>query len=126
MNGDALEKLKTEVKGMRADEWRGFLAAKVEDIKDEQTQFRAALSETNAALNALKLEVAKLPAHCVHEQDFIKMCNIKSEIDARLDNLEKEDAGRKAVKNLLLGAGGGVGILGGILAILKFIFAVRI
>ena len=124
MNGDALEKLKAEVKRMKVDEWRGYLAAKVETVQENQKELKAELSATKTELSNLKTEVAKLPAHCVHEDDFIKMCNIEGEIDGRLGALEQEQTGRKAIRNLLLGAGGGIGILGGTLAILKLVFEV--
>lgn len=124
MNGDALNKLKAQVKRMKVDEWRGYLASEVVHLKEDQKEIKTTLTKTNTALTALQVEVAKIPSHCVHEDDFIKMCSIKTDLDERIDILEKDQAGRKAVRNLLLGAGGGIGILGGTLVILKLVFEV--
>ena len=111
MNGKDLQR----VKSMDDAEWRGYLAAKVEDIQKEQVQIAKELGVNKKCMNNLAIQVAKIPAHCL-QVDMIK------EHNNRLDELEKKEAASKAVKNILLGAGGGGGLIGVVVLLLKFVF----
>lgn len=117
MNGRELTELKKKVKRMEDAEWRGYLAAKVEDIQEELAQGKNEQAQTKKFLNKLAIQVAKMPAHCL-QVDTVKAH------DERIDELEKKDAANKAVKTLLLGAVGGVGGSGGVLVVLKWILNV--
>ena len=90
MNGSDLKRLKEEVKKMNDDEWRGYLAAKVEDIKEDQARCRKELATTKKCLSKLAIQVARIPAHC-EQTEVIK------EQDERIDELEKREAASKAV-----------------------------
>jgi hypothetical protein len=123
MNGEVLAKLKAEVAVLNEAEWRGYIAAKVEDTKEEQIAIKEAIKSTAISLNLLQIQVAKLPNHCVHEGDFIRMCNIKTDIDKRIKILEVAKIGREAVAKALWGIGG-FSFFGIVVLALKFVFKV--
>jgi len=119
-NGEAMAKA---VQGMNQDEKLVFLISEVGNIKTALSNNAEVLGRAVSDINDMKIELVKLPSHCVHEDDFVKMCHIRNKLNDRLYDLEKDSAARKAVSRVWLGTGS-VGIVGGILAILKFIFEV--
>lgn len=119
-NGEDMAKA---VQGMTQDEKLVFLISEVGGLKMAFTAHAKVLTKAISELSNIKLELVKLPAHCQHEGDFEKMCTIRDTLDSRIDELEKESVGRKAVTKVWLGTGG-MSILGISLAILKFIFEV--
>lgn len=105
MNGKALVKLQEIVRGMNDGEWRGYLAAKVEDIHEDQ-------AETKRCLNKVILAVAKIPPHCIQVEKI-------QEIDKKVDILNEDKAGRRAVAKALWGSGGTISVLGFAYLVLK-------
>jgi hypothetical protein len=105
MNGKALVRLQETVKGMNDGEWRGYLAAKVEDIHEDQIETTKRLTETKKCLSKLIVTVAKIPPHCIQSEKI-------KEIDKKVDILNEDKAGRKAVARALWGSGGTISVLG--------------
>jgi len=120
MNGENMAKA---VQGMTQDEKLVFIISEVGNLKTTLLAHVSVVAEAVREIGEMKLSLVKLPTHCAHESDFIKMCNIRSKLDERLGVLEKESTGRKAVFKIWFGAGG-LGIVGMFLLILKFIFEV--
>lgn len=117
MNGQKIAELKSMTEG----EFRVFLGGQLEAIHKGLTSNKAHLCDLKKKQDSLEKQVVKLPPHCMHEEDFEKMCTIRDKLDGRLDNLEKEQYGRKMVNKVFLGSGV-VGLIGIVLAIAKFIF----
>jgi len=119
MNGDVAVKIKEYGEG----EWRVFITGEIQGVKNAVHTFTDAVMSHAKAVNDVmqkqheqELKLAEFPQNCPKGKDVAKL-------ERRVDSLEKIEAGRKAVQTVLFGAGG-VGIIGGVLAILKFIFEV--
>lgn len=107
MNGDELAKLRS----MDDGEWRGYLAGKLENVEKSLGTHSKSLKDLFKLHNDVTVKIAELPPHCLHT-DTVK------KLDVRLDDLEKSEAGRKAVNKFLFGTSG-VSILGILLLVLK-------
>jgi hypothetical protein len=97
MNGKELER----VQKMGDAEWRGYLAAKVEDL----AVIKKEVKEIKACVGKVQIEVAKMTPHC------IQVNKIES-LDKKVDVLNEDKAGRKAVAKALWGSGGFIGLVG--------------
>lgn len=102
MNGDEAVKLKNYDDG----QWRVYIASKIDVITKAVEAQGNAVAAVVEKQHEYDLKLVELPDHCVHEKDFQKMCNLKTELDGRLDELEKDKAGRTAVNKFLFGASG--------------------
>lgn len=105
MNGRKLVKLKETVGGMNAAEWRGYLAAKVEDLVEEQAVMKKDIKDVKTCVGEVNATVAKMPTHCIQVEKI-------QEIDKKVDILNEDKAGRKAVSKAIWGGSGFIGFLG--------------
>lgn len=103
MNGKDVER----IKNLDEKELKVYIALRLEEVQKNQ-------EEHSKKIDCLDKKVGKIPNHCIQVERLEKM-------DVKLNCLEKKEISRKAVKALLFG-GGGVGLVGLIVAILKFIF----
>lgn len=110
MNGKDLKR----IKDMGDGEWKGYLASEIEHIKKEQIKAEKHLGCVDKKINEINLAIVKLPTHCI-QVEVIK------EYENRIDVLEDSKIASEAVKKVLIGTGG-IGGVGIILAVLKFVF----
>lgn len=110
MNGNRI----AEIKGMTEGEFRIYLIEKLEKVQHIGLSNKKHVCDVKEKQATLELKIASFPEHCIQVLAMEKMGN-------RIDFLEKENAGRKAVNNLLFGAGG-VSILSMVIMLLKFVF----
>lgn len=108
MNGDELTKLAK----YSDKDWRGFLIAKVEDIQVNQLEHTKRLNETKTCVSKLAVVVAKLPTHCIQEKKI-------EDIDKKVDILNEDKAGRKAVSKAIWGGSGLIGFVSVLFMVLK-------
>ena len=105
MNDKRLVRLRETVGGMNDAEWRGYLAAKVEDLSTEQAITKKDVKDVKKCIGNVQLEVAKIPPHC------IQVGKLK-ELNGKVDTLNEDKAGRKAVSRAIWGGSGFIGLVG--------------
>lgn len=111
MNGENI----SDIKNMTEGEFRVLLVTKMEDFQADLVTCKKDMKSNKRCLNDLKVQVAKIPHHCIQ-------VNAIKEQGEKIVELEKKDAASKAVKSLLIGLVGGLGGSGGVVALLKWVF----
>lgn len=105
MNGKEIQK----VQQLTDDEWRGYLAGRIESLQSDQKECKDVLRDLTKDVTTIKIKLAAIPSHCDKAE--------------RIRKLEKAEAGRKAVSAVLFGAGG-VSVLGVLYFLLDVVFHV--